>query len=342
MSSRFSWLEPSRSTGTRPLFTRASAAAWRGRCTRRSRLTLVCPHGHVDARTWPRTSTSRSRRRHLVPDIRLPNAFSRGVPMEALGVPRDGTPVEAAPRASADLGRARALFRDADGAGSTGAARRSGARAPLRLHGAESTTSGGTAGISRFRPRALSGAWFNIEVLRPREGRRKRWSTRRHPRGGGRARGPSSPDAVFRSPRTTGTPRWGARRAHGAAIHGYAAFGPRWRSGAPFPPGATSTDTRGAGALTARPDAEAERLSSSPRRPRDPETSAASRGTCGGMARMSWRRDGDEAQPGMSDQQPPRRAASGWPRRRHPRGHHGAPPAPSVNATGNDPRSPGL
>jgi len=65
-------------------------------------LPLVCPHGHVDARLFaqPDVHFANPAQLFIIPDhyvFRM--LFSRGVPLEHLGVPRaDGAPVEADPR----------------------------------------------------------------------------------------------------------------------------------------------------------------------------------------------------------------------------------------------------
>src|SRR5690348_17216578 len=65
-------------------------------------LPIVSPHGHVDARILAANEAFENPAALLVtPDhYMLRMLYARGVPLEALGVPRrDGTPVEADPRA---------------------------------------------------------------------------------------------------------------------------------------------------------------------------------------------------------------------------------------------------
>src|SRR3954470_17759808 len=65
-------------------------------------LPLICPHGHVDASLLATNDPFPEPAALLIiPDHYITRMlYSRGVPMESLGVPaRDGTPVEADPRA---------------------------------------------------------------------------------------------------------------------------------------------------------------------------------------------------------------------------------------------------
>jgi glucuronate isomerase len=237
-------------------------------------LPLVCPHGHVDARIlaedehFPEPAAL-----IIVPDhyvFRM--LYSRGVPMEALGVPTaDGTPVETDPRRIwQTFAEHWHLFRGTP----------TGAWLDQELHdvfGVRVRLSAATARhvydqvaerleSPEFRPRALFDR-FNIEVLTTTDGAADSLEHHAAIRGsgwGGRVVPCFRPDAVFR----IATAEWpGAlaelSRAHGAAIDDFAAFvGALEGRRAHFRRlGATSTDHAVLEPYTAPlPPAEAERL----------------------------------------------------------------------------------
>ena len=237
-------------------------------------LPLVCPHGHVDPRLladdepFPEPSAL-----IIVPDHYIFRMlYSRGVPLEALGVPTvDGTPVESDPRkiwqTFADHWH---LFRGTP----------TGAWLEQELHdvfGVRVRLSPSTARhvydqvaerleSPEFRPRALFDR-FNIEVLTTTDGAADSLAHHvaiRDSGWGGRVIPCFRPDAVFR----IAAPGWGDAiadlgRAAGAAIDGYAAFISVLEERRAFfrAMGATSTDHAVLEPYTARvPDDEAERL----------------------------------------------------------------------------------
>jgi glucuronate isomerase len=237
-------------------------------------LPLVCPHGHVDARMlaedehFPEPAAL-----IIIPDhyvFRM--LYSRGVPMEALGVPTvDGSPVEMDPRRIWQTFAAHwHLFRGTP----------TGAWLDQELHdvfGVRVRLSAATAAYvydqiaerlesPEFRPRALFER-FNIEVLSTTDAAAdalQHHAAIRASGWGGRVIPTFRPDAVFR----IASSDWRdaldeLARAHGSTVDDYAAFvdaleGRRAHFRAM---GATATDHGVEEPYTARlPDEEAERL----------------------------------------------------------------------------------
>jgi len=237
-------------------------------------LPLVCPHGHVDARIlaedehFPEPAAL-----IIVPDhyvFRM--LYSRGVPMESLGVPTaDGTPVETDPRRIWQTFAAHwHLFRGTP----------TGAWLDQELHdvfGVRVRLSAATARhvydqvaerleSPEFRPRALFER-FNIEVLTTTDAAAdslEHHAALRECGWGGRVVPCFRPDAVFRIAAVDWPEALAdLARAHGGPIDGYAAFVAALEGRRAFfrRLGATSTDHAVLEPYTARlPDAEAERL----------------------------------------------------------------------------------
>jgi glucuronate isomerase len=237
-------------------------------------LPLVCPHGHVDARIlaqdehFPEPAAL-----IIVPDHYIFRMlYSRGVPMEALGVPTvDGTPVETDPRRIwQTFAEHWHLFRGTP----------TGAWLDQELHdvfGVRVRLSASTARYvydqvaerleaPEFRPRALFDR-FNIEVLTTTDGAAdtlEHHAAIRESGWDGRVVPCFRPDAVFRIATSGWTEAIDAlSRASGIAVDGYAAFTWALEARREFfrRLGATSTDHAVVEPYTARlPDEEAERL----------------------------------------------------------------------------------
>jgi glucuronate isomerase len=239
-----------------------------------SRLPLICPHGHVDARlladdsAFPEPTALLIEPDHYV----LRMLYSRGIPLERLGVPtRDGSPVEADPRRIWTTfaehyylfrGTPTGVWLDHELFEVFGVRARLGADTADAIYDeiAEKLAS------PEFRPRALYER-FNIEVLVTTDGasdsldaheaiRRSGWH--------GRVLPCFRPDALFQ----IAAPAWPsalealASRA-GTAISSYAAFIGMLEERRRFfkSMGATATDHGVVEPLTARvPDDEAARL----------------------------------------------------------------------------------
>jgi len=237
-------------------------------------LPLVCPHGHVDARILAEDAPfPEPAALIIVPDHYIFRMlYSRGVPMESLGVPTvDGSPVEADPRRIwQTFAEHWHLFRGTP----------TGAWLDQELHdvfGVRVRLSAATAQYvydaiaerlrsPEFRPRALFER-FNIEVLTTTDGAAD--SLEHHAAiaasgWGGRVLPAFRPDAVFR----IAAAGWeGAiadlARASGVAVDTYAGFVRAIEARRAFfrAMGATSTDHGVLEPYTARlPDDEAERL----------------------------------------------------------------------------------
>jgi glucuronate isomerase len=237
-------------------------------------LPLVCPHGHVDPRIlaedehFPEPAAL-----IIVPDHYIFRMlYSRGVPMESLGVPTvDGTPVETDPRRIWQVFAEHwHLFRGTP----------TGAWLDQELHdvfGVRVRLSARTAHYvydqiaerleaPEFRPRALFDR-FNIEVLTTTDAAAdslEHHAAIRDSGWGGRVVPCFRPDAVFR----IAVPTWAGAvdelgRAAGVEIDGYASFVSALQDRREFfrRMGATSTDHAVLEPFTARlPDEEAERL----------------------------------------------------------------------------------
>ncbi|MBX6333145.1 MAG: glucuronate isomerase [Gemmatimonadaceae bacterium] len=198
-------------------------------------LPLICPHGHVDARILAEDAPFPEPTALIViPDhyiVRM--LYSRGVPMEALGIPtRDGTPVERDPRVIWQrFAEHFYLFRGTP----------TGVWLAHELHEVFGVrVKLGPATASRiydeiaeklaspeFRPRALFQR-FNIEVLSTTDAASDPLVHHRALREAGwgeKVRPTFRPDAVMR----IAHPEWGAslaalERAHGRPIADYASF----------------------------------------------------------------------------------------------------------------------
>ncbi|HEX8244308.1 MAG TPA: glucuronate isomerase [Longimicrobium sp.] len=237
-------------------------------------LPLVCPHGHVDARIlaqdehFPEPAAL-----IIIPDHYIFRMlYSRGVPMEALGVPTvDGMPVEADPRRIwQTFAEHWHLFRGTP----TGAWLDQelhdvfGVRVRLSAHTAQYVYDQVAERLEspEFRPRALFDR-FNIEVLTTTDGAAdslEHHAAIRDSGWEGRVVPCFRPDAVFR----IAAAGWGQAvgelgRAAGTSIDDYAAFVWALEARREFfrSMGATSTDHAVLEPYTARlPDDEAGRL----------------------------------------------------------------------------------
>jgi len=237
-------------------------------------LPLVCPHGHVEPRIlaedahFPEPAAL-----IIVPDHYIFRMlYSRGVPMESLGIPTvDGAPVEADPRRIWQTFAGHwHLFRGTP----------TGAWLDQELHevfGVRVRLSASTAQYvydqvaerlesPEFRPRALFDR-FHIEVLTTTDGAAdslEHHAAIRDSGWGGRVVPCFRPDAVFR----IAAPGWAEAvdalsSAAGTSVDGYAPFISALESRRAFfrSLGATSTDHAVLEPYTARlPDEEAERL----------------------------------------------------------------------------------
>ncbi|HEX2081826.1 MAG TPA: glucuronate isomerase [Longimicrobium sp.] len=237
-------------------------------------LPLVCPHGHVDAALLAEDAPFPEPTALLiVPDHYIFRMlYSRGVPMEAMGVPaRDGTPVETDPRRIwQTFAEHRHLFRGTP----TGAWLD---HELYELFGVRVRLNGRTAqrvydqvaerlASPEFRPRALFER-FNIEVLATTDAAADSLEHHRALREsgwGGRVIPAFRPDAVFR----IAAPEWrrevaALAAAADASIDGYAQFIAALQERRAFfrSMGATSTDHAVVDPWTERlPDGEAERI----------------------------------------------------------------------------------
>ena len=198
-------------------------------------LPLVSPHGHVDPailaedQAFPEPATLLIRPDHYI--FRM--LYSRGIPMEALGIPsRDGTPVEADPRRSWQLfadhyylfrGTPTGAWLDYELAVVFGIREKLGGANAQRIY--DQLTE--RLQSAEFRPRALFER-FNIEVLATTD---KESDSLRHHAAirssgwSGRVIPSFRPDAVLR----IAAPRWPAElaaleAAHGSAIGSYEAL----------------------------------------------------------------------------------------------------------------------